>query len=171
MKKFLIGTMIIGLASLGYSQNANRTMNEVRLSDVTITPLNIDYIEKVREGTVSKRVFTLEKKASRYNITESPFFNPRGLSKINFAQKKGKILATYTGNGKIVSTSERYKDLLLPIAVRNAIYKGHPGWTMYGNAYLISYHHKKGVKKFYKIRIRRDNLTMNLRFDIDGNRI
>ncbi len=172
MKKFLIGTMIIALASLGYSQGANHTMDEVRLSDVTITPINIDYIEKVREGILSERVITLEKKASRYNIKESPFFNIHSkVFEIRFKHRNGRINAVYNRNGKIVSAYEWHKNLKLPPAVRNAVFRIHPDWQMYRNAYLVSYRHRKGAKKLLKIQIRKDGLTKSLKFDIDGNRI
>lgn len=171
MKKLIIGIMILGLASLGYAQSATSEMEEVKLSDVTLTPLNTDYLNKMQEGNIADRVFILEKKASRYNVKESPFFNPLGLSEIYFSQKRGKILATYNSNGKIVSTSERYKDLILPMPVRNAVFKGYPGWTIYGNTYLVSYWQNKGTKKAYKIKIRKDGLKKNLKFDVDGNRI
>lgn len=171
MKKLLIGTMFMGLASLGISQVSNDLLEKVKLSDVTIIPLNMEYLDKVHDGPKSERVFTMEKKASRYNIKESPFFNQRGLNMIHFAQNKGNILATYDDNGKIVSANERYKDLTPPPAVRNAVYKQYPGWDIYGNVYLVSYHHKNGVKKIYKIQIRKDGQKKKLRFDFDGNSI
>lgn len=169
MKKLLIGTLFIGLASLGFSQSSNDVMEEVKLSDVAVTP-NQAYLDKVRDGTISYRVFTLEKKASRYTIKESPFYNGSGgLHKIKFAQKIGNILATYDPKGKILSTSERYKNVMLPKAVRNRVYTEYPGWKMEDNAYLVSYHHKKGTKKMYKIQVRKDRLKKNLKIDAEGN--
>jgi len=172
MKNLLSGIMILGLASLMYSQSADTAMEEVKLSDVTITPpINADYMNEVSGGTNSIRVFTLEKEASRYNLKESPFYNERGLSKIQFSQKNGRIKATYNVNGKIVRASERYEDLKLPVAVRNAAYKQNPDWSMQGNVYLVSYHHKNGTTKVYKIHFKKGSQKKNLTFDSDGNQI
>lgn len=171
MKNLLSGIMILGLASLMYSQSSDTAMDEVKLSDVTVSPINGDYMNEVSLGTNSIRVFTLEQKASRYKLKESPFFNERGLSKIQFTQKKGRIKATYNVNGKIVAASERYEDLKLPVAVRNTVYKQNPDWSMQGNVYTVNYHHKKGTTKVYKIHFKKGSQKMNLKYDADGNQI
>ncbi len=170
MKKLMIGTLLIGFASLGFSQSSNTGLEEVKLSDVTITPINLDYIDKVQEDTISEKVFTMERKASRYNIKESPFFNNHaGLFEIKFSKKNGRITAIYDREGKIRSAMERYKNLKLPPAVRNSVYKAHPGWTMVGNAYLVSYHYNNGVKKVYKVKIAKGDLQKKLKIDTEGN--
>ncbi len=171
MKKLLIGTLFIGLASLGYSQNTNITAEEVKLSDVTITSVNFEYLDKVREGTLSERVFTLEKKASRFNLKESPFFNPGGLNLFRFTKRNDKIVATYNDDGKILSTQEVYNNILLPPTVREALYLAYPDWNLQKNKYLVSYNHRNGAKKVYKVQIRKDGIKKNLKFDVDGNGI
>lgn len=172
MKKFLIGLMILGLASLGYSQSTKSAMEEVKLSDVEVVPINAKYLDNVQEGNLSNRVFTLEKKASRYNIKESPFFNIRSEAfEIRFKQNGGRINAVYDRYGKIITAYEWHKDILLPKAVRNAWFKQHPDWNMLKNTYLVSYNHKKGAKKVYKIQIQKDGLKKTLKFDIDGNQL
>ncbi len=170
MKKSVIGTLFLGLASLGFSQSSDANFKQVKLSDVTVSPINLDYIDKVREGAISEKVFTMEKKASRYNIKESPFFNNHEETfEIRFSKKNGRITAIYDRNGKIQSTIERYKDLKLPPAVRNSVYKAYTGWTMVGNAYLVSYHSKLGVKKVYKVRMAKGDLQTNVKIDTEGN--
>jgi len=171
MKKFLIGIMILGLASLGYSQGSDTAMEEVKLSDVTVTPINAGYMSEVSGGTISTRVYRLEKEASRYNLKESPFFNRGGISKIQFSQKNGRITATFNDDGKILSALERYKDLILPAAVRNSVFKQYADWDMKSNVYLVNYHHKKGAKKVYKIQVEKDGKKKKLTYDEDGNQI
>lgn len=170
MKKLLIGTLFIGLASLGFSQSATSEMEEVKLSDVTITSLNTDYLDKVGES-LSPWVFTLEKRASRFNIKESPFFNPGGISKFRFATRKGKIYATYNDDGKILSTQEFYGNIILPPTVREALYRAYPDWYMHKNTYLVSYNREKGAKKVYKIQIQKDGSKKSLKLDGEGNPI
>ncbi len=168
MKKFLIGIMILGLASLGYSQAFDAEMEEVKLSDVTITPMNPDYLDKVGES-LSPWVFTLEKRASRYSIKDSTSFIPGVINRVRFIQRKGELTATYNYNGKILSTRERYSNLVLPPAVRNAVFSDYPDWNMKKNTYHVSYNHKKGAKKVYKVQIRKDGIKKNLKLDVNGN--
>ncbi len=170
MKKLLIGTLFIGLASLGYSQASDAEMEEVKLSGVTMKPLNLGYLDKVGES-LSPWVFTLEKKASQFDIKKSPFFIRGERSEIIFIQRKGEINATYDYNGKILSTRERYSNLLLPPAIRNAVYRAYPDWNMEKNTYLVSYNHRKGAKKVYKVQIRKNGLKKNLKLNVDGNGI
>jgi len=171
MKKFFIGTLFIGLASLGFSQSGNSEMKEVKLSDVTITALNDDYLDKVGESeSLSPWVFTLEREASRFNVKESPNFYPGGTNKFGFIKRKGKIIATYNDDGKIVSTKEFYGDIMLPNAVREALYLAYPEWNMKKNTYLVSYDHRRGAKKVYKIQIQNDEKrTKTVKFDDEGN--
>ncbi len=170
MKKLLIGILIIGLASLGYSQASDTAMEEVKLSDVTIMPLNPDYLDKVGES-LSPWVFTLERKASQFDIKKSPSFIQGERSEILFTQRKGKINATYDSKGKIISTQEKYSNLLLPSVVRTAVYRAYPDWNMEKNTYHVSYNHKKGAKKVYKVQIRKEGVKKNLKFDVNGNGI
>lgn len=171
MKKFLIGTMILGLASLGYSQGSDTAIEEVKLSDVTVTPINAEYMNEVHGGTGSIRVYTLEREASRFNLKESPFFNEGGLSKVQFSQKNGRISATYSFDGKILSANEKYKNLILPKAVRNAVYEQYSDWDIDSTVYLVNYNSKRGAKKVYKITVKKGPHKMNLKYDVEGNRI
>ncbi len=172
MKKVVFGLMIIGLANLVYSQGTNGKIEEIKLSGVEIAPRNLVYIDKVSEGTVSERVLTLERQASRFNIKESPFFDNHSNSfEVSFKQKDGNIRATYDRDGKILSSSEMFKNIALPQAVRNNMYKESPGWTMQKNAYLVTYSSDKDVKKVFKIQVRKDNVKKYLKLDIKGNRL
>jgi len=153
MKKFVIGLLVIGLTSLGHSQN-----------------VNMDYLEKVQDETMSEPVRILENKASRFNVTKLPEFDGRNASfKTIFKGTKGFIIATYDKTGKILTTLERFKDVKLPVPVRNSLYKEFPKWSVNNIAYLVSYKNNKYAKKIYKIRIGKDNLKRNLKIDSEGN--
>lgn len=169
MKKFLIGTMIMGLASLTYSQNSNGDQAEIKLSDVEIG-LNLAYLDEVQNGIQSNRVISLERKASRFNVKESIFFGgPYGLSQVKFARKKGNILATYDPKGNILYTYERYNNIVLPRLIVNKVYSEYPDWIILNNTYSVAYDYKKGVRKMYKIQVEKDGLKKKLKFDSEGN--
>ncbi len=169
MKKLLIGIYILGLTNLAYSQYLNGGL-EVELEGITVTPLNIDYLHKVKEGTISKKVLNLENMAAEYDITKSPLFNNHiPYYNINFTQPNGQILATYDGRGKLVRSFERFKNIAFPIPVRNSIYRAYPGWTVKGNTYLVSYYHNKDLKKVYRVQLGKDGLKKKLKIDSMGN--
>ena len=67
MKKFLIGTIFLGLASLGYSQSSDFNKNE-KISSIEVIPTDQVYLDKVSDETFSERVYTLERKVSRNTL-------------------------------------------------------------------------------------------------------
>ena len=166
MKKLFLGMLFLGLANLAYAQNSDGASEEIKLSDVEVTPINLPYLDKVQEGVRSEWVITLEKKASRYNVKTSPYFGgPLALSKVKFAHRNGSIFATYNPEGKLLHTHERYENIALPNAIRNRVSSEFPEWSMSKNIYSVNYNHKKGAKKLYKIQVEKDGIKKSLKLD------
>ena len=188
MKNLVIGLLVIGLTNLGYSQNSINEFVKSELEgnkslalnsgvtatsfnkDAAATSLNVSYLNIVKEETASVHVKFLEDKAARFDVTELPKFDGRSESfKVIFKGNKGSIKATYDRKGNILTSLERFKNIKLPVNVRNSIYKEYPGWSTFGNSYTASYNEGMGVKKVYKVRIGKGNFKKNLKIDSDGN--
>lgn len=175
MKAIVFGMLFLGLTSLGYAQELNKEANEdetqeVVLEGVTVTALNMDYLEKVHDKATPEVVKELEHKAARFKIKGTPiYFSEVGPYEVHFSNSKGNIIATYNRKGKILVSSEKFKDVVLPLEVRNSVYREYPDWKINSNVYLVSYHHNKGVKKIYQFQIGKDNDKRNLRTDVAGN--
>jgi hypothetical protein len=169
MKKFLIGTIFLGLASLGYSQSSDFNKNE-KISSIEVIPMDQVYLDKVSDETFSERVYTLERKASRYNIKEHPSYNAKysGAYRVFFLRGNSKIVATYDRHGKITRTKESFNNLLTPIAVRESVYDRYPNWTMKSTAYTVNYDGKE-ANKIYKVQIVKDGVKKKLNLDLEGN--
>ena len=114
-------TMIISLLCLGltFTLNAQKKEKikkektpEITLENITITPLNISYLKNVQDKNTPPLAKELENKAARYNVTEDPLFDGRFEAyEVIFHNEstenaKGKIIATYDGNGKIIKSIE-----------------------------------------------------------------
>jgi len=170
MKTFLIGLIFLGFTSLGHSQvNGETKVKEEALDVITVTRLNLSYLKKVQDENTPKRVKALENRAARYDITESPVFDRKFESyEVLFEQTKGRIVATFDQEGKIINSLERFDDVLLPPEVRNTIFKEYPGWSIHKDMYLVSYYHDKDVKKTYKVQIRKEKQKKNLKIDSQG---
>lgn len=172
MKKFLIGSMFLGLASLGYSQSSDCGKKEIRLSGIELTPMNQTYLAKVSDGAISDKVYSLEKKASHYNIKENSLFDgkPNTVYRIGFYGDGGRILATYDHNGKILYANEKYQNTTLPLPVRNSLYRENPDWVLKETTYKVTYNGKI-ARKMYSVQIGKEGLNKNLKFDMEGNRL
>lgn len=181
MKALLIGLIFLGLASLTHAQT-NGKIGAVALEDVVIStnnievnPLNLSYINKVVDANTPTRVRDLEGHAARFDITEAPEFDSGFEAyEVVFKEKnggKGRIVATFDSDGKILRSYENFTDLALPAEVRNAVFEKFPGWKLHKDSYLVSYYHDKDVKKVYKVQVRKDSERKNLKIDINGNMI
>jgi hypothetical protein len=170
MKNVFINLIAICLVFVGYSQTSKDEAKEVELTGVTVSPLNMSYLNSVEEDEMPEFVKNLENKAARFNITESPIYDGNFEAyEVMFSQSNGTVLATYDQKGKILETTERFKNITLPYNVRTKIYKEHPGWVIHSDAYLVSYFHNQEVEKICKVQLRKDGKRKNLKIDMDGN--
>lgn len=175
MKNLLIGLFVLGLTNLMHSQSfeaSNEATNEIQLEAVTLSPLNISYLTAVKDEHTPARAVILENKVARYDITEHPIYSKKFEAyEVVFEEtngRKGRIIATYDMDGKVLTSFERFRDVSLPPAVRNAVKKAYPDWVIQNDMYLVSYFTGDKVDKLYKIQIKNKNQKKNLRIDTNG---
>jgi hypothetical protein len=171
MKTLAIGLVVLGFTSLGFAQNMNDETKEIELEDLIVNSSNKDYFNNVSEEyKMTDFVKELQYQAAKYNVSDCSSFDGRSeFFKVSFKGNKGKILATYNRNGKIVKTSERYKDVILPKDIIKSVLSQYPNSDFLKVTYTVNYNHQKDVEKTYKIQIMRDNLVKNLKITSDGN--
>ena len=66
-------------------------------------------------------------------------------------------------------TSEKFKDIRLPLAVSNAIVREYPGWRIEGDIYLVNYRKDREIIKSYKLFLRKDGNHKRVKTDDKGN--
>ncbi|CAM1342143.1 hypothetical protein [Tenacibaculum aestuarii] len=172
MKKLVFGLLFLGLTNLAHSQND--IQKNIILEPVTIKPLNLSYLKEVQREDTPEFAVNLQNEAARYDITEDPIFGKEFeayevIFKSKNDETSGLITATYDSKGKIMSSIERYKNILLPKTVRTAINNKYPGWVIYKDVYLVTYRDNSKSKQVFKVQIRKDGEKKNLKLDYDGN--
>ncbi len=171
MKKYAVGLLLAGLTSLGLAQDPEPIVREVALEGVTLVSPNASYLASVQDRATPENVLKLERKAASYNLKESPIYNKIDKAyEVFFSNSKGKIVATYNDDGKIITSYEKFSDVILPPYVRNTVHSAYPGWTMNSNTYLVSYYKNKGVKKIYHFKIEKDGETKSLKMKMKAMR-
>lgn len=169
MKKALFGLLFLGLASLAFSQEPKSEAQEVALEGVTVTSPNFTYLTSVQDNNTPANVKVLERKAASYDLKESPIYNKVAEAyEVFFSNSKGRILATYDNDGKILSAFEKFGDVVLPVPVRNTIFEEYPDWKVNSNAYAVTYYRDKGVKKTYHFQISKNAKKRNLKLTLKG---
>ncbi|RKF04471.1 hypothetical protein C8N26_1142 [Tenacibaculum lutimaris] len=172
MKKLVFGLFLLGLTNLAHSQND--VQKNIILEPVTIKPLNLSYLKEVQREDTPEFTVNLQNEAARYDITEDPIFDKEFeayevIFKSKNDETSGLITATYDSKGKIMSSIERYKNVLLPKTVRTAINNKYPGWIIYKDVYLVTYRDNSKSKQVFKVQIRKDGEKKNLKLDYEGN--
>jgi len=164
MKKSILILLLLALSSQVFSQ-------VTELKEVLITAVNYKYLNAVDSEQNAMTVKQLEEKVAMFNLKGSEFYNDEYETyNISFYIPDGKILAAYDKDGNLVRTIEKFKNVKLPKAVRDAIAKRFPNWSMTSDVYKVSFHIDKGVaKKQYKVTLKNGNETMKVKLDEKGN--
>ncbi|AKA34268.1 nicotinate-nucleotide adenylyltransferase [Flagellimonas lutaonensis] len=167
MKKLLCGLFILGLTIPSFAQ----IVKTEQLSEVTVYATNYKYLNSIDTGEeASIPVEMLRRKVASFNVQDSEFYqDDYDLYRINFYIPEGKILAAYDKDGKILRTAERFKDINLPTAVKEAVLDRFPEWTITKDIYLVHYHDKKGVSKKYKLKLENGDKVLRVKVDEKGN--
>ncbi len=166
MKKLLFGLVILGLTIQSYAQ----VTKVEKLSEVVISATNYKYLNKTGIENVSVPVTLLEHKVANFDLKNSEFYNDEYDSYVvSFYIPEGKILAAYDKDGTILRTIERFKNVILPREVTEAVAKRYPKWIFDKDTYLVNYHDKKGITKKYKIKLRNGDEKIRVKCDEKGN--
>ncbi len=164
MRKWVFGLLFLGFASLVYSQQPQREVGEVVLEEVTVTSPNFDYLAMVQDKNTPVTVKGLERKAASFDLLESPIYNKIDKAyEVFFSNSKGRIVATYDDQGKILSSVEKFANVVVPGPIRNTVFQVYPDWTISENTYRVTYFHNKGVKKIYLFQISKGEKSKNLK--------
>jgi hypothetical protein len=165
MKKFIIGLFVIGLTSPVLAQ----IPKVEQLSEVVVTAINYKYLNATDSKEVAIPVKMLERKVAAYNVEDSEYYSDDfDYYTVSFFIPEGKIVAAYNPEGEIIRTIERFKDVKLPTAVREAVAERFPNWEIVNDVYQVTYNQKKGANKSYKIKLKNGEKTMKVKVDDTG---
>ena len=163
MRKIILGLMVIGFASQAFSQDP------IELSEVIIKPVNYKYLNQVDNRSVAVPVKLLERKVATFDVTEQDFYqDDYDYYTVSFYIPEGKIVAVYDQEGNILRTIEKFKDIKLPKAVRDAVAQRFPNWKLVSDVYRVKYNDNKEANQSYKLKLQNGDKTMRVKIDEDG---
>jgi uncharacterized membrane protein len=138
----------------------------------TLISLNYKYLETQDSKNIPKHVKELESEVLKYNHKEqlSELYDDEyDTYSVSFYVPKGKIVAAYNKDGKIIRTIEKYNNVRLPLVVMQAVSKRFPNWGIVEDAYLIKYHcEEDSLKQEYKIKIQNEDETLTVKTNEEG---
>ncbi|WP_224490392.1 hypothetical protein [Robertkochia flava] len=129
----------------------------VELEDVTVSPKNSTFLHAMQDEYTPNHAIKMQNKAASYDLIHSEHY--RGSAKsdyfIEFKSDKGSMYTTYDRRGEITKCQEKYKDIALPVAVRDEILKDNLGWEYRGCDYTTLYKDDEVFKKIYKVTLKK----------------
>lgn len=165
MKKFILSLLVIGLASLAYSQDAKLE----ELSEVVVEAVNYKYLNLSDNKEAAVPVKMLQRKAAAYDVTTKDYYQDNyDYYTVSFMIPEGKLVAVYGPDGKIQRTIEKYNDIPLPDAVRKAVQDRYPNWEILKDVYRIRYEDNRGARKNFKLKLQNGDKMMRVMMSEDG---
>ena len=160
MKNLIIGLIILGLTTIGFAQNTSNKF-EVALEEVETLGVNKKYLNAIGYRDAAIPVKLLAQKAASLDLEYSNCLKADYEKQEYYVQFKipqGEILAVYNNDGEIIRTSEKFKDISLPLAVSNSIVDKYPGWKISSDIYWVTYVKDGELNKIYKLFIEKTNI-------------
>jgi hypothetical protein len=165
MKKFIVGLFVLGLASPLFSQ----VVKTEELSEVVVMAVNYKYLNQVDNTEAAIPVKMLERKAAAYDVTTQDYYQDDfEFYTVSFYIPDGKLVAVYDSEGKIIRTIEKFNNVNLPNAVKKAVLKRYPNWSIVKDVYRVSYAETKGAKKTYKLKLKNGDKILRIKMNEDG---
>jgi hypothetical protein len=145
-KRFFI---IVGVLITAVVMNA--PAQEV-LPEVTVMARNYKYLRSSDAKNAPTPVNLLERKAAAYDVRNSDFYEDEyDTYSITFYLPEGYVLGVYDKDGKLLSTAEKFKNITVPVPVRNAVATRYPNWSITRDVYRVNYEDETGAKMVYKL--------------------
>ncbi|HSP82264.1 MAG TPA: hypothetical protein VLN72_00875, partial [Gillisia sp.] len=82
---------------------------------------------------------------------------------VEFRNSKGYLEANFDRKGALVSTSQKFKNIALPLAVSRELVTKHKGWVMTKNIYVASGKGDLVDKELYRITLKNGKSTQNVK--------
>ncbi len=171
MKNVVLGMLVVGLTSPGFSQEAPEAFSTVELKNVTVSPANASYLYSSRDENTPRVVHELQEKVAKYDVTSNVRFDKKSKKSFEmiFKASNGDIIANYNRYGEILSARESFKNVVLPMEIRKKAFQGNDGWIMSGNKYVSLYQNNEITHRGYKIKLTKQNLKKDLVIDMLHN--
>ncbi|SHG21540.1 hypothetical protein SAMN05444483_10681 [Salegentibacter echinorum] len=172
MKTLAITVLILCSGLTCFSQE----IKKLEPVEVTLSPISlVETKEPHRYAYTVDRNYNVEFAKNPIKFMQKYFNIQDFISSVNhkkydsfdviFNAENGFLNASYSKNGKLTGTSQRFKNVALPYAVRLELYKKTKGWNMIKNVYVA---YGKGNilnKERYRIKVEKDGKTKSLKID------
>ncbi len=166
MKKAMLTLSIIMIANMCYSQEVVAVFDNFTSKTKSKKKVLSNFIYKVQNHNTPNHAKYFENLAYEWGIKEAYKFDTfKAPFSTTFKSPKGQIIATYNKQGDLIAVEEAFKNIALPKHLIESIYIKHPGWTVTGTIYSVSYRENKFLKMRYEVQLKKGNQKKNVKID------
>ena len=175
MKNVILGLLLLGFISTGQSQILLKEAKVVAKPSMKIDAVQNSLVVQIPEmvaGEFEKDPILFVR--NNFDAAQLAYDNRDtkcdGYA-VDFKSRKGHILARFDEKGEIVSTSQKFKNVVLPAEARFQINNRYKNCRLLSNVYIA--HTKKWdmKKEFYKVKVKDGKKTRRLRIDKASDKI
>ena len=167
--------VILMLASFSFSSYAQR-ITELEETKVAYSPIVLaetdnpdEYRYEVNDGFAAE--FTenpmafMESYFDISNFIEEVKDKDYNSYLVRFSTDKGFLEANYSKDGELNRTRQLFKDIALPLAVRNELWRQTEGWSMVKNSYKAKGQRNLLDEELYRIKVVKNNKSKIIKID------
>src|SRR5690349_1510309 len=161
-------TLVLGFC-LAFSGLTIESAAQELLPGVTVVAVNYKYLKAVDQKDAGQPVRMLERKAAAFDVKKAEFYeDDYDTYFVSFYIPEGNILAAYDKDGKLLRTAEKFKNIALPPAIREAVAKRFPNWSISKDVYLVKYYNTEGAGKTYKLLLENGSKRLRVKANEKG---
>lgn len=161
---------VLGILIAGFSIQCIAQEQIPTLPEIIVLARTYKYLSSVNNKETAQPVKLLERKAAVYDVKNSDYYeDDYDTYYISFYLPQGYVLAEYDASGKIIRTAEKFKNITLPQAVRDAVASRYPNWAISKDTYLVSYQDASGARKDYKLVLENGSKRLRVKMNDKGD--
>ncbi len=168
MKKLIFSTVMIGLSAQAFSQDVvyEERIKKEEIPAAVIESVTTDFPGYTMEEFTAVPIEYVDDYAWVNRNARS--IDDYDTFEIDLDGKGTDITATYDRHGNLLNSAEHLKNAVPPVAVRDAVEKGYPGWTITKDVYNMQQFKAGKMKQHYRIEIMKDGKKMRINTDASG---
>ncbi len=88
---------------------------------------------------------------------------PQDFYEITLSSSKGYLIASYSKEGELINTFQKFKNILVPSDIRQELYKNYKGWAMVSNIFKAYGENNTLNSAVYHIKLKKENQVQKIK--------
>lgn len=168
MKTLIISLSLLLLSGLGHSQIIQLSEAKVGFEPVALEKENsfrVDVKENYAGEFEKDPLLFMEKNFDIQTFIELVRKENVESYHVSFRSRKGSFTAEFDEEGKLIETSQKFRNTRLPREISQQLYREYKGWTIAKNVHLASGKHGKLDSSVYLVTMKNGNKKEKLKID------